>query len=116
MEHFHPDGHGLRGYREAGAVSGAGAHPEGVHTQARPGEVHTAAVTGHSSVPTGGARVGGAPAAGHLVAPGARPGVANTGFVHPGPSAGGFHPGGMTTHASAPAVHASTAGATTKHH
>jgi hypothetical protein len=124
MERYHSGGHGLRGYRDEAAVRGGGGHP---------GEVHTAALTGHSGVAPGvhtgvasgvhpgvapgvhygtapGAHPGVAPAGHPLVAPGAHPGMGGGGFVHPGASAAGFHPGGMAPHAAAPQVHASSGG------
>ncbi len=126
MDRYHPDGHGLRGYREEASIGREGMHPEAMHPGVHPGEVHTAGLaTAHPGVAPS-AHYGSAPGAGRFVAPGARPGpapgvhsgVGNAGFVRPAPSAGGFHPGGVAAHAPAPApaVHASPAGAAPKHH
>jgi len=132
MEHFHPGGNGLRGYHDAGVRGGevrtagmaGGAHPGvagGVHPGVAPG-VHPGMAGGaHPGVASGGVHPGAAGGAhpgfaggGHsLVAPGARPGGSGGGFVHPGASAAGFHPGGMTSHA-APPVHANAGGAVRK--
>jgi len=125
MERYHPYGHGLRGYHEEAAVAHAGAHVDAAHPGAHPGEVHTAGLaTAHPGAPSVARPSGAVTGTGHYVAPGAHPATtpgvhpaaANAGFVRPPPSAGGFHPGGTTTHASAPAVHASSGGETTKHH
>jgi endonuclease YncB( thermonuclease family) len=135
MEHFHPGGHGLRGYHDEAVARRDGGHPEGVHPEggAHPGEVHTASLAGHPGVVPGahpgaasgvhpgvasgvhpgvaqGVHPGMAPAGHSLVAPGAHPSMAGGGFVHPGASAAGFHPGGMPSHAAAPAAHASSGG------
>ncbi len=136
MEHFHPGGHGLRGYRDEAVARRDGGHPEGVHPGGgvHPGEARTASLAGHSGVVPGahpgaasdvhpgvasgvhpsvaqGMHPGMAPAGHSLVAPGAHPGIAGGGFVHPGASATGFHPGGgMASHAAAPAAHASSGG------
>jgi hypothetical protein len=125
MDHFHPGGHGLRGYHEdagrAGEVRTAGiaggAHPgvaAGAHSGAAPAGGHPGVAPGtHPGVASGG-HPGVAPAASHsLVAPGAHPGMAGGGFVRPGASAGGFHPGGGTSHA-APQMHASSGGGSVK--
>jgi endonuclease YncB( thermonuclease family) len=127
MERYHPYGHGLRGYHEEAVAGHAGVHVDAAHPGARPGEVHTAGLaTAHPGVPAVARPSGAATGAGHYVAPGAHPGsapgvhpgVANAGFVRPPPSAGGFHPGGTMSHASAPApaVHTSSAAAPPKHH
>jgi hypothetical protein len=136
MEHFHPGGHGLRGYHDEAVARRDSVHPEGVHPEGgvHPGEVRTASLAGHSGVVPGahpgaasgvhpgvasgvhpsvaqGMHPGMAPAGHSLVAPGAHPGIAGGGFVHPGASATGFHPGGgMASHAAAPAAHASSGG------
>jgi hypothetical protein len=127
MERYHPYGHGLRGYHEEAVAGHAGVHVDAAHPGARPGEVHTAGLaTAHPGVPAVARPSGAATGAGHYVAPGAHPGsapgvhpgVGNAGFVRPPPSAGGFHPGGTMSHASAPApaVHTSSAAAPPKHH
>ena len=83
MEHFHPGGHGLRGYRDEAVARRDGGHPEGVHPGGgvHPGEARTASLAGHSGV-----------------VPGAHPGAASD--VHPGVASGvhpsvaqGMHPG-----------------------
>ncbi len=122
MEHFHPYGHGLRGYhdgvfrrdepirrdevarRDDGLRREAAAHPgaerpggvrvgevRGAPAAGRPGEVRSAAAGAHPGMVQGGAH----------------PAAAGGGFVHPGPSAAGFHPAAAAPHAAAPAVHAS---------
>ena len=124
MERYHPDGHGLRGYHEVAAAGHAGVHVDAAHPGAHPAEIHTAGLaTAHPGGPSSARPSGVASGTGHYVAPGvhpastpgAHPGVANAGFVRPPPSAGGFHPGGTATHASAPEVHASSGGGTSKH-
>jgi endonuclease YncB( thermonuclease family) len=119
MERYHPYGHGLRGYHEDAAVAHAGVHVDAVHPGAHPSEMRTAGlVTPHPGAPPSARPSGVVSGTGHYVAPGAHPltasgvhpGVANAGFVRPPASVGGFHPGGMATHASAPAVHASLGG------
>jgi endonuclease YncB( thermonuclease family) len=94
-----------------GVAAGAAAHP-GVAG----GAAHTGVAGGSHPGAAGGAAHPGLAGGGHsLVAPGARPGLASGahpgtagggGFVHPGPSAAGFHPGG----GAAPAAHASAGG------
>jgi endonuclease YncB( thermonuclease family) len=124
MEHYHPYGHGLRGYREAAAHPG-GMHPAGMHTESmHPGAMHPeaersyghpAGVAGHEMHPGGvaGHPGGGFGAAQHPSSSFAgRPTAARTGFVHPGPSAGGFHPGGGG--AAPHAVHAASGGGSGK--
>jgi hypothetical protein len=118
MERFHPGGHGLRGYRDEAALHREGLHPEPVAAGAHPGEVHTAAglaghpgvaIGAHPSVASGGHSLV-APGAHSAVASGVRPAAAGGGFVHPGPSAAGFHPAGLTAPHAAPIVHASLGG------
>jgi endonuclease YncB( thermonuclease family) len=137
MDHFHPGGHDLRGYRDEAALHPAGAHPGAAGIGAHPGEMHTAGLaTAHPGVATGvhpgvasgvhpglasgahpnvvsGAHPGVTSGPHSLVAPGAHPVAAGGGFVHPGASAAGFHPGSAAPHAAAPAVHASSGGGTT---
>ena len=123
LEHFHPDGHGLRGYGHDAEVRRDVAmhHEEAVRHDAvargevgRPGGlgggVHPAMASAvhpgmagavHPGM-AGAVHPGVAGAAGH-------PGTAG-GFMRPAPSAGGFHPGGVAAHAPAPAMHASAGG------
>jgi len=90
MEHFHPGGAGLRGYRYAGGPGGGFREP---HPGGPGGAAHFAGAgpgggAAHfaGAGPGGGAHFGGAPGAPHF----------NGGFVHPGGMpAGGFHPGGV---------------------
>jgi endonuclease YncB( thermonuclease family) len=113
-----------------GVAAGAAAHPGVAGGTAHPG---VAGGTAHPGV-AGGTHPGAAGGAAHLgvvggghslVAPGARPGLASGahpgtagggGFIHPGPSAAGFHPGGgaaPVAHAgggAAPVAHASSGG------
>lgn len=139
MEHFHPYGNGLRGYRteaamhpgrsRPGDLAGVGGRPPGM---AGPG--------GRPGVPVPAGRPGMAPG---MVGPGGHPGMAGGyagmtgpgghlggpgpggfhpaamggGFIHPGPSASGFHPGGFhpggaapMARAAPPAMHASSGG------
>lgn len=127
LDHFHPYGHGLRGYgheeafhREAAYHRDEVVHrDEAFHRQEafhreeafRPGGVHPgmAGPVGRPGMAAPGMRPGGGFAAVH-------PAAAGGGFVHPGPSLGGFHPGGMPAmaHATpamrvAPAMHAAPA-------
>jgi endonuclease YncB( thermonuclease family) len=105
LEHFHPYGHGLRGYGHEEAMH----RGEAMHREAafHPGEMHP-------GMAASGMRPG-------MAAPGIRPGVAapgmahpnafGAGFIHPGPSVAGFHPGGAALMAhAAPAVHAASGG------
>lgn len=107
----------------AGAATGAhpGVAPTG-HPGVAPSAVHPGVASGpvHSGVTPAAGHPGVAPAA-HpgmvagnthsLVAPGAHSAaVGGGGFVHPGASPAGFHPGG----GSAPAVHASSSGGSSK--
>jgi endonuclease YncB( thermonuclease family) len=92
LEHFHPYGHGLRGYGHEGALHREpGMRAEAaMHGGMRPGEPGMR--TAMAGRPAGMA---------HPFGPGG-------GFVHPGPSAGGFHPGGIPMGRAAPAMaHAS---------
>ena len=124
LEHFHPDGHGLRGYgheaalrhdealrhdaalREDPARRDMAIHRDAAfHAESMHGAVpHPGPAGGYRPGPAGGFHP--APAGGFHPAPGGgfRPGMAGMphpagGFVHPGPSLGGFHPG------AAPAAH-----------
>ncbi len=130
MERFHPGGHGLRGYHEEATLHREGVHPDAARAGTHPGEVHAAAglaghpgmsIGAHPSLASGGhsyVAPGVAPSAHSAVAPGAhsampsgaRPAVAGSGFVHPGPSAAGFHPNGLTAPHAAPTQHASLGG------
>ena len=139
MEHFHPDGHGLRGYHGdfhrdyAMHREGAFHHEEGVRreTAMRPGgmqghpEEHAGAA-GHPAVyhPGPASHPGNMP--GPTAHPGMPGGVGRPGGMRPGggfmrpnlaASAGGFHPGGMPSGArpAAPVVHANVS-AGSKHH
>ena len=86
LEHFHPEGHGLRGY-------GGGGQFDGPH----PGAVHQTAMAGAAGHP--GFAPGAHPGGNLGFAPGGHPG-GNPGFAsgaHPGGSPGftaGAHPGG----------------------
>ena len=119
MERYHPNGHGLRGYHEEVAIPHEGVHAKAAHSGASPGEVRTAGLaTPHPGVPPNARSSGAVSGSGHyvaasahpLTAPGVHSSVANAGFLRPPPSASVFHSGGMPTHASAPAVHASLVG------
>lgn len=126
LEHFHPDGHGLRGYgheealrrdealrhdavlREDAARRDPGLHHEAaLHAEAgHPGAMPHPGPPGFHPGPAGGFHPG--------MAGGVRPGMPHPagGFVHPGPSLGGFHPGGAAGFhpAPAPAAHVASAG------
>jgi endonuclease YncB( thermonuclease family) len=108
LDHYHPYGHGLRGYsHEAAMRHEAAFHPGAVHPgMGAPGM--------RPGVAAAGVRPG-------MAAPGMRPGGAGPGmahsngfgggFIHPGPSAAGFHPGGGASMArAAPAMHVSSGG------
>jgi endonuclease YncB( thermonuclease family) len=94
MEHFHPDGHGLRGYHGdfhrdyVMHRQGEFHHEEGAQREAA---MHPGGMQGHSGISGTG-----------------RP--SGSGFIRPNPvaSAGGFHPGGMprAVRPAAPAVSA----------
>jgi hypothetical protein len=114
LEHFHPYGHGLRGYgheetlhREEAMHREAAFHPGGMHPGMDPSGMHPgmAAPGVHPGMTAAGMRPGAAaPGMGH-------PNGFGGGFIHPGPSVAGFHPGGATLMAhAAPAVHASSGG------
>jgi endonuclease YncB( thermonuclease family) len=119
LEHFHPDGHGLRGYGHDAEVrrdvvmhrEEAVRHDEGLrHDAVARGEVgRPGGMGGVHPAMAGAAHPGMAGAAHPGMAGAARPGMAR-GFMRPAPSAGGFHPGGMAAHAPAPTVHASAGG------
>jgi endonuclease YncB( thermonuclease family) len=115
LEHFHPYGHGLRGYGHEEAVHHGEAvrreaafHPGGMHPGIEPQGMRTGVVS--SGMHPG------------MVAPGMRPGSVGApgmqhpsglggGFIRPGPSAAGFHPGGAAVMAhAAPAMHVSSGG------
>ena len=138
MEHFHPDGHGLRGYHgdfhrdyamhregefhhEEAVRREPAMHPGGMqgHPEGHPG------VAGHPAVyhpgPVGRPGNMGGPTAhpgmpGGMGRPGAMP--PRSGFMRPNPaaSAGGFHPGGMPRPMAAPAVHANVSAGSKPHH
>jgi endonuclease YncB( thermonuclease family) len=102
---------GVASGAQPGVAAGAAAHPGVAGGTAHPG------VAGgtHPGAAGGAAHLGVAGGGHSLVAPGARPGLASGahsgtagggGFVHPGPSAAGFHPGG----GAAPVAHASSGG------
>ena len=105
LEHFHPDGHGLRGYGHEEALHGEGAlHAEAVH-----GAVPHPGMAGGFHPGPAGFRPGMASGYHPGMAGGYHPGIAGGfhpgmaggfhpagGFVHPGPSLGGFHPGGAS--------------------
>jgi len=115
LDHYHPDGRGLRGYHNEAAL-----HPGG----ARPGNVvhpsGMAGAPGHS----GGASAGGASGYHPGAANGGRPGVTNgghpgfgnAGFVHPAPSAAGFHPSGGVSHEAVRSGGGGGGGGGGKHH
>ncbi len=99
MEHFHPNGQGLRAYRGQGAV----AHQQGTAgrtayaSAGHPGMGGPVSHPGMATHPGGAAPMGGRPAMG-----------GGGGFVHPAAtSAPSFRPAGMSSHASAPVSHAS---------
>jgi endonuclease YncB( thermonuclease family) len=137
LEHFHPEGRGLRGYRSEAMLhrDGGFRHDEMGHREApgerreAPGERREAlgerreapgerreALGRPGGMPNhpgmDGARPGMAQHPGMSGAM-AHPGMAGGGFVHPGPlaSSGGFHPGAPAAGAmhAAPAVHAAAA-------
>jgi endonuclease YncB( thermonuclease family) len=135
LEHFHPDGHGLRGYghdaevrrdvamrreeavrHDEGLRHDAVAHGEVGHVGGMGGAVHPAMAGAVHPGMAGAAHPGMAGAAHPGMVGAAHPGMVGAaghpgGFMRPAPSAGGFHPGGMAAaHAAAPAVHASAGG------
>jgi endonuclease YncB( thermonuclease family) len=139
MEHFHPDGHGLRGYHGdfhrdyAMHREGEFHHEEGVRREAmhpggmqgRPDMGAHVGATGHPAV----YRPGAVGHPGNMGGPTARPGMPGGmrrpggappggGFMRPNPaaSAGGFHPGGMPRAMAAPAVHANVSAGSRSHH
>jgi len=143
LEHFHPEGHGLRGYgheealrrdealRHDAVLRGDAArrdaafhHEAALHAEAgHPGAMAHAGPAGFHPGPAGGFRPGMPSGVRPGMPGGVRPGMAGMphpagGFVHPGPSLGGFHPAGAAGFhpAAAPAAHvASTAGGGKKH-
>ena len=117
LDHYHPYGNGLRGYHNEAAMHPGGVRPGAVHPGAMAGASgHPGSMAGAAGHPGGmvgasGHSGGVAGAAGHPggmtgapghpnmasgyhpgMAGGGNPGYGNTAFVHPGPSAGGFHP------------------------
>lgn len=87
LDHYHPHGEGLRGYHDRAAAAHMAEARPGVGHPAPMGAVRPAgmAAAGHP-VPMAAGRPGVMPAASH-------PGMSmGGGFVHPGPSAAGFHP------------------------
>ena len=130
MDHFHPGGHGLRGYdgfHHDAAMRGretAMRYDAGRGGAGRPGMGGPAGHPGAMTMPGGRPGTGGS--AGHpgtMAMASGRPGTAGGGFVHPGAaaSAGGYHPGAppaMHTAVAAPhpaAPHPSGGGGGGKH-
>jgi endonuclease YncB( thermonuclease family) len=110
LDHYHPHGEGLRGYHDERATHLAAAHPGAGYGGGHPGSAYAghpgSAYAGHPGSAYAG-HPGVTPMAGH---PG---GQAGGGFVHPGPSAAGFHPSAAAPRAApraAPAPHPSGGG------
>ena len=123
LEHYHPAGYGLRGYghdealrhdavhreevgrrddvvrREDGLRRDAALHPVAVH----PGAVHPGGVVAHSAAPGYHPGFAGRPGVGAGFHPAG-------GFVHPGPSVGGFHPAAVSHPTAAAHVAVSSGG------
>jgi endonuclease YncB( thermonuclease family) len=100
MQHYHPDATGLRGYHGGGVVQAHGTEPGFPHGTER-GDAHEpggAFAGGRQPGMAGAPGMFGMP--GHQEMPSAfHMSALSGGFVHPSPSVGGFHPGGMPEHA-----------------
>jgi hypothetical protein len=100
LEHYHPYGHGLRGYGHEEAMHREAAfHPGGMHPGTAAPGMHpgTAAPGMHPGMAAPGMHPG-------MAAPGMHPGMAAPG-IHPGMAAPGTHPG-----IAAPGMHPGMAG------